>query len=153
MRVRPQPNIPKQGKFPTLNFTVDPAFFSSLSSTSGKFVTKAVNRKLKTSAVKESLDAGVFLRSHELVRRDDDELTKRGLAKRDAWKMEGLSKRDLSGRASGTIDPWYGCDLCDEVIDYALKFSVPWSTFSMCGFLVFLLTCDGWLLSSRGPQL
>ena len=47
------------------------------------------------------------------------------LQKRDAWK------RDLSGRANGTIDPWYGCDLYDEMIDYALNFSLPWSTFQV----------------------
>lgn len=44
------------------------------------------------------------------------------LTKRDEWK------RDLTGRANGTIDPWYLCDLLDEVVDYALNFSVPWST-------------------------
>jgi hypothetical protein len=27
-------------------------------------------------------------------------------------------KRDFSDRANGTIDPWYGCDLFGEVIDY-----------------------------------
>ena len=43
---------------------------------------------------------------------------------RRAWKK---AKRDLSGRANGTIDPWYGCFLGDEVQDYALNFSLPWS--------------------------
>ena len=42
------------------------------------------------------------------------------------WKKE---KRDLTGRANGTIDPWYGCDLQGEIEDYALNFSIPWSTF------------------------
>ena len=42
-----------------------------------------------------------------------------------AWKKE---KRDLTGRANGTIDPFYGCSLMDEVYDYALNFSFPWST-------------------------
>lgn len=42
-----------------------------------------------------------------------------------AWKK---GKRDLSGRANGTIDPWYGCFLGAEVQDYALNFSLPWST-------------------------
>ncbi|KAI0773297.1 alpha/beta-hydrolase [Trametes elegans] len=35
--------------------------------------------------------------------------------------------RDLSARANGTIDPWYGCFLWDEMIDYAVNFSYPWS--------------------------
>lgn len=37
-----------------------------------------------------------------------------------------IEKRDLSGRANGTIDPWYGCDLYDEWVDYAVNFSHPW---------------------------
>lgn len=39
----------------------------------------------------------------------------------------GPSKRDLTGRANGTIDGWYGCFLYDQMIDYALNFSFPWS--------------------------
>ncbi len=42
----------------------------------------------------------------------------------EAWKQE---KRDLSGRANGTIDPWYGCFLGSEISDYATNFSKPWS--------------------------
>ncbi|KAK7690975.1 hypothetical protein QCA50_006078 [Cerrena zonata] len=41
--------------------------------------------------------------------------------KREEWK------RDLSGRPNGTIDPFYGCDLFDEMVDYALNFSFPWT--------------------------
>ncbi|KAL5492153.1 hypothetical protein ACEPAI_3600 [Sanghuangporus weigelae] len=51
--------------------------------------------------------------------------------RREAWyAMRGgrtMSKRDLSGRANGTIDPWYACFVSSEVEDYALNFSVPWS--------------------------
>ena len=43
-------------------------------------------------------------------------------AKREAWK------RNLAERANGTIDPTYACDLYDEMVDYALNFSMPWST-------------------------
>ncbi|KIJ51875.1 hypothetical protein M422DRAFT_26559 [Sphaerobolus stellatus SS14] len=35
-------------------------------------------------------------------------------------------RRGLDGRAKGTIDPWYGCDTYDEMVDYALNFSAPW---------------------------
>ncbi|KAH9951151.1 alpha/beta-hydrolase [Amylocystis lapponica] len=38
-----------------------------------------------------------------------------------------LRKRDLTGRANGTIDPWYGCYTYDAMIDYALNYSYPWS--------------------------
>lgn len=52
-------------------------------------------------------------------------LNRRAMEKREerrqAWK------RDLSGRANGTIDPFYGCFLLDEVTDYAQNFSFPWS--------------------------
>jgi hypothetical protein len=48
-------------------------------------------------------------------------LTKRDrLEKRDEWK------RDLRGRANGTIDPTYGCDLYTEMIDYAINYTFPW---------------------------
>lgn len=40
------------------------------------------------------------------------------------WVKE---KRELSGRANGTIDPWYGCYLAAEAQDYALNFTLPWS--------------------------
>ncbi|KAG6374843.1 hypothetical protein JVT61DRAFT_4228 [Boletus reticuloceps] len=40
---------------------------------------------------------------------------------RKAWK------RSLADRANGTIDPWYGCDLYDEMLDYAINFTFPWS--------------------------
>ncbi|KAI0672407.1 alpha/beta-hydrolase [Trametes maxima] len=43
------------------------------------------------------------------------------LQKRAQWK------RDLSGRANGTLDPWYGCDVFDEMRDYAINFTFPWS--------------------------
>jgi carboxypeptidase D len=39
---------------------------------------------------------------------------------RDAWR------RDLAGRANGTIDPWYGCDVYSEMLDYAINFTFPW---------------------------
>lgn len=43
-------------------------------------------------------------------------------------------KRDLSNRANGTIDPWYGCDLLDLVIDYALNYTYPWTNNTPLGF-------------------
>ena len=61
------------------------------------------------------------------------EKRKRGLAHRE-WK------RDLSTRPNGTIDPWYGCDLLDFVIDYALNFTYPWSNNTPLGFDV----SDNW---------
>ena len=35
-------------------------------------------------------------------------------------------KRNLSERPNGTIDSWYGCDIFDEMCDYAVNFTFPW---------------------------
>ena len=42
------------------------------------------------------------------------------------WK--GHRALVVSQHANGTIDPWYGCDTFDKMIDYALNFSAPWGT-------------------------
>ncbi|KAH9913989.1 alpha/beta-hydrolase [Epithele typhae] len=48
----------------------------------------------------------------------------KGLKRRTSeWIAE---KRDLSDRANGTLDPWYGCYLLEELVDYAMNFSAPW---------------------------
>ncbi|KAI0954566.1 hypothetical protein AcW1_006420 [Taiwanofungus camphoratus] len=48
------------------------------------------------------------------------------------------AKRDLAGRANGTIDPWYGCFIYDAVVEYALNYTFPWSvTGSFDGFDVY----------------
>jgi carboxypeptidase D len=39
-----------------------------------------------------------------------------------------LGRRNLEGRANGTIDEWYGCYLFDELWDYAVNYTFPWST-------------------------
>ena len=66
----------------------------------------------------------------ELAKRSTGKLAARKLKERDMWVRDWVaSKRDLSGRANGTIDPYYGCFLMDELQDYALNFSLPWSAF------------------------
>lgn len=59
----------------------------------------------------------------DLFRRRED-IARRSVAF-DADRAQ--RKRDLIGRANGTIDPYYLCDLRFEVIDYAFNFSLPWS--------------------------
>ncbi|KAK0467098.1 Alpha/Beta hydrolase protein [Desarmillaria tabescens] len=49
------------------------------------------------------------------------------LTRRDQAARGEEWKRDLTGRANGTIDSWYGCLLLDEFIDYALNFTYPWN--------------------------
>ena len=50
------------------------------------------------------------------------------LAKR---RGKAAGRLDVSQRMNGTINPWYGCDTFDKMIDYALNFSAPWGT--SCG--------------------
>ncbi|KAH8832752.1 Alpha/Beta hydrolase protein [Flagelloscypha sp. PMI_526] len=56
-----------------------------------------------------------------------DEPVKR--EKIEARRLEGgLHRRDLSLRPSdGSLDLWYGCDLLDEFIDYAVNYTYPWN--------------------------
>ncbi|KAJ6555139.1 alpha/beta-hydrolase [Mycena vulgaris] len=41
--------------------------------------------------------------------------------RRQSWK------RSIAGRPNGTLDPYYGCFLFDEMWDYAFNFSFPWT--------------------------
>ncbi|KLO06645.1 alpha/beta-hydrolase [Schizopora paradoxa] len=113
---------PQHGLFPpivnvddtiTANFTAAARPRSSNS--------KALSKSL-VSLAKRSLDAG------SAIPKKITRLMRRQLKTRDsrkaAWKKE---KRDLSGRANGTIDPFYGCFLMQEVYDYANNFSFPWN--------------------------
>ena len=51
-------------------------------------------------------------------------------AKRTRWK------RHLTERVNGTLDPWYGCDLFDEMWDYAFNFTFPWSMYSITHYYI-----------------
>ena len=63
-------------------------------------------------------------------------------------KRQRSWKRDLSLRANGTIDPWYGCNLLDELVEYAVNFTFPWSAF----FIQFTIRpCNRALLSDVDP--
>jgi hypothetical protein len=55
------------------------------------------------------------------------DIAARAVAAREMGRRKKVgSKSGLAGRANGTIDPWYGCALYDEMIDYALNFTSPW---------------------------
>ena len=56
----------------------------------------------------------------KLSKRDVTLLKHERIRAREAWM------RSLADRANGTIDPWYGCGLYDEMIDYAVNFTFPW---------------------------
>jgi hypothetical protein len=52
------------------------------------------------------------------------------LRRRDvAEERRELGRRSLEGRANGTIDAWYGCELFDEMVDYAVNYTWPWCEF------------------------
>ena len=62
-------------------------------------------------------------------------LEERGLsrerAERSKLLLYGQKKRDtrkrfITGNRNRTIDPTYGCNIWDEMVDYALNFSDPW---------------------------
>lgn len=99
---------PQNGTFPTLNYT------------SGQQA--ALNRVAShtTRAARSLKDTIVDKLTKRQSTEGESTYVSRS-AKRSEWK------RDLSGRANGTIDSWYGCDIFDEMIDYAVNFTFPWS--------------------------
>ena len=68
-------------------------------------------------------------RAVEARRAEVEEVADALQRQRRATGGEAHAKRDLSLRANGTIDPWYGCFIYDEMIDYAFNFSKPWSAY------------------------
>ncbi|KAH9951054.1 alpha/beta-hydrolase [Amylocystis lapponica] len=66
-----------------------------------------------------------------LSKRDSTTHSKRSLLRRGrelhSADNGALRRRDLAGRANGTIDPWYGCFTYDAMIDYALNYTYPWN--------------------------
>ncbi|KAF7358042.1 Alpha/beta-hydrolase [Mycena venus] len=105
---------PQNGTFPTLNLT-RPTENSALSQS----LLSPTEDRART--LRESASA----RFAELHGRDPlskrSEFHQRREAEKQQWK------RDLSGRANGTIDPFYGCFLLDELMDYAVNFTFPWT--------------------------
>ncbi|TDL15662.1 alpha/beta-hydrolase [Rickenella mellea] len=77
---------------------------------------------------RRSLNQKFFKSSALKAAQDPSHVVKRDLMIRDAHNLQNVAKRDLSGRANGTIDPWYGCFLFPEMVDYATNFSFPWNT-------------------------
>ncbi|TFK46525.1 alpha/beta-hydrolase [Heliocybe sulcata] len=101
---------PQNGHFPTLEFT------SGVINV-GHSNSREVRRLDRQSLLRTVADRYAASESKNLGKRDRE-------MRRELWKKE---KRDLSGRANGTLDPWYGCDIWGEMQDYATNFSYPWS--------------------------
>ncbi|KAI0629365.1 alpha/beta-hydrolase [Trametes polyzona] len=102
---------PQNGHFPTLRPAGDPAPQGPSRFDRARFNPR--NRLQRRMQVREVIRNAK--RAAELAKRN-------GVA-----PFVPPTKRDLSQRANGTIDPWYRCDLFDELIDYAVNFSAPWN--------------------------
>ncbi|KAH8115245.1 alpha/beta-hydrolase [Phellopilus nigrolimitatus] len=114
------------GFFPTLKH-VSAADSNSPYSFSGAAPTAQRNlhsSSARSSAMKKRSIVEYARRTAGMKRRSDAILTKREIVRevrRQVWK------RDLSLRANGTIDPWYACFLQDELYDYMVNYTLPWS--------------------------
>jgi len=105
---------PQPAHFPTLS---TPTILHSAAS-SGKYDAKLTKKQFMRQ-VQDQLVARLRRRGSEGTLLEHGER----LRARDMWK------RDLAGRANGTIDPWYQCDLYTEMIAYAINFTFPWCTY------------------------
>lgn len=105
---------PQQGGFfPTLNTFKEVSTDERLKLTSGARSTTTSWKQSIAEKYYEQLNAGNAGKRSPIHERREE--------KRQVWK------RSLAGRANGTIDPFYGCDVFDEMTDYAVNFSFPWS--------------------------
>ncbi|KAL0948433.1 hypothetical protein HGRIS_011011 [Hohenbuehelia grisea] len=112
---------PQHGIIPTL---LNPFASSNASSDSGVTPLITNEDRLARWYEGESLTTTIA-RSFKRIYGSVLPLPKRELDRREEKRLAW--KRDLTGRANGTIDPWYGCDLYSEMLDYALNFSFPWT--------------------------
>ncbi|OSD00457.1 alpha/beta-hydrolase [Trametes coccinea BRFM310] len=103
---------PQNGTFPTLNLTA------------GLRATLHPPSTDQQSTFTSWRDA---FRTEYASRRDSSSLPPLVSSESDRLRRRSEWKRDLSGRANGTLDPWYGCDVFDELRDYALNFTFPWT--------------------------
>ncbi|KAG9312814.1 Alpha/Beta hydrolase protein [Chiua virens] len=104
---------PQPEHFPTLTY-IPGGNPNSATGTSGKYKSRVTKQEFMQDAQDRF--------AAKLTKRDGPKLSKRErIRAREAWK------RNLASLPNGTIDFWYGCDLYDEMIDYAVNFTFPWS--------------------------
>ncbi|KAF9269106.1 alpha/beta-hydrolase [Marasmius fiardii PR-910] len=106
---------PQNGHFPTL----------PLIGPTSRDIPAQLQLQMAAKSFKMLLAEKIVERSQELKARSS-RLMKREIE--NAKKVWINSKRDLIGRVNGSIDPWYGCFLSNEFVDYALNFTYPWSS-------------------------
>ncbi|KAF8216863.1 Alpha/Beta hydrolase protein [Mycena galopus ATCC 62051] len=112
---------PQNGIIPTINFIDaldrDVPFMEEMDLSERDLSTRR-RRELRErthAGLKRGIVAEVNQRWAKLDQTERDHIARR------------REKRNLSGRANGTLDPWYGCALLPEFIDYAINFSAPWN--------------------------
>lgn len=143
---------PQNGKFPPVGPPIQPTEPGRAEFLSGRPRSLVQRRLIALARGEPAPEVGIVARKRAL---STDELEERELRRRD-WvesrrELRSFQKRDLSGRANGTIDPQYGCFLMDEVEDYALNFSMPWSE---SGSLDVSLFCSySWLVKTCPVKL
>ncbi|KAJ3890728.1 alpha beta-hydrolase [Lentinula edodes] len=114
---------PQNGTIPTLGYVPgiydsdEAGSFSSRLKFSNNFKSRSFRSRLLSRFQERSKteDLHPFAKSTHFRKREE---------RHQDWVR---SKRDLTGRANGTIDSRYGCDLLDEFIDYAINFTFPWT--------------------------
>lgn len=104
---------PQNGHFPTLRVPFE----------GDNLVRKELSAALHSPRSKSTLASLTTLANFP-----DDSINRRDLSTR--MRRLGESKRDLTGRANGTIDPFYQCDLLIELISYTINFTKPWGKLS-----------------------
>lgn len=99
---------------------------NSTNSTLGAFSLSALmkSRAEQTQVLKRAMGQPLTPRRATLKR---DLMMVREAKKREMMMRRMVQKRDLTGRANGTLDSWYGCFLWEEMYDYAVNYTFPWS--------------------------
>ncbi|KAF7980975.1 hypothetical protein HWV62_35776 [Athelia sp. TMB] len=94
---------------PNSPYYTPPTTSNSTSSSNGTASVLA-SRAAKAKMLKRAMEQPATLRSRAVGERAEQ------------WK------RDLAGRANGTLDTWYGCFLFEQMTDYAINFTFPFNT-------------------------
>ncbi len=112
------------GNFPTINIVSGGnQNGSSTGSDQDDDVNKKKNGSTNNGRHSGSFTSTVAKRHAERVANGWSPRHEENISKRDTWK------RDLGGRSNSSIDPWYGCFVWDEMVDYAVNFTYPWSRY------------------------
>ncbi|EPQ57234.1 alpha/beta-hydrolase [Gloeophyllum trabeum ATCC 11539] len=115
-------SYPETAPFPTL-----PLQWGTI--INGSVVMDRKRNKFSKSAFKNGLATKIKQQGELLTARDLETREER----RQSWK------RDLLRRSNDTLDPYYGCDLLDHVIDYVLNYTFPWKGNDYNGFDVYFV--------------